>query len=141
MVTLAITLLAIFIAMLVNNHRMTDLRTDVGLRITDFGSRMDQRFADMDKRFEQRFESIDRRFEAVDKRFEMMDKRFEIIDKRFEAVDKRFEDMNRHIDDMAVILRAEMRADRAETNAKLDSILAFMANIDQRTTRLEDRIH
>jgi len=63
------------------------------------------------------------------------------MDKRFEAVDKRFEDMNRHIDDMAVILRAEMRADRAETNAKLDSILAFMVNIDQRTTRLEDRIH
>ena len=31
LLTLAITLLAIFIAMLVNNHRMTDLRTDVGL--------------------------------------------------------------------------------------------------------------
>jgi hypothetical protein len=31
------------------------------------------------------------------------------------------------------------RADRAETNAKLDSILAFMANIEQRVTRLEDR--
>ena len=119
LVTLAITLLAIFIAMLVNNHRMADLRTDVGLRITDLGTRFEQRFVDMDKRFEQRFADVD---------------------KRFLDFNQRFLDMNRHIDDMADILRAEMRADRAETNAKLDSILAFMANIDQRVTRLEDRI-
>ena len=89
LLTVAITLVAIFIAMLVNNHRMTDLRTDVGLR--------------------------------------------------FEAVDKRLDDMNRHIDDMVNMLRAEMRADRAETNGKLDSILTLMANMDQRVTRLEDR--
>jgi hypothetical protein len=126
LVTLAITLLAIFIAMLVNNHRMADLRTDVGLRITDLGTRFEQRFVDMDKRFEQRFADVDKRF---------LD-----FNQRFLDFNQRFLDMNRHIDDMADILRAEMRADRAETNAKLDSILAFMANIDQRVTRLEDRI-
>jgi hypothetical protein len=49
MLTIAITLLGIFIAMLVNNHRMTDLRTDVGLRITDLGTRFEQRFVEMDK--------------------------------------------------------------------------------------------
>jgi hypothetical protein len=108
LLTVAITLVAIFIAMLVNNHRMTDLRTDVGLRISDLGTRFDQRFSEVDKRFAQ--------------------------------VDQRFLDMNRHIDDMATMLRAEMRADRAETNAKLDSILTLMANMDQRVTRLEDRI-
>ena len=123
---MAITLLGIFIAMLVNNHRMADLRTDVGLRISDLGTRFEQRFVDMDKRFEQRFEAVDKRFEAVDQRF---------LD-----FNQRFLDMNRHIDDMASMLRAEMRADRGETNAKLDSILAFMANIDQRVIRLEDRI-
>ena len=85
LVTMAITLLGIFIAMLVNNHRMA-------------------------------------------------------VDQRFLNFNQRFLDMNRHIDDMASMLRAEMRADRAETNAKLDSILAFMANIDQRVIRLEDRI-
>ena len=133
LVTMAITLLGIFIAMLVNNHRMADLRTDVGLRISDLGMRFEQRFVDMDKRFEQRFEAVDRRFAEVDKRFEA-------VDQRFLDFNQRFLDMNRHIDDMASMLRAEMRADRAETNAKLDSILPFMANIDQRVIRLEDRI-
>jgi hypothetical protein len=90
----------------------------VGLRISDLGIRFEQRFVDMDKRFEQRFVAIDTRFEAFD---------------------RRFEDMNRHVDDMADMLRAELRADRAETNAKLDSILTLMANVDQRVTRLEDR--
>ena len=37
LLTVAITLIAIFIAMLVNNHRMSDLRTDVGLRIIRAG--------------------------------------------------------------------------------------------------------
>ena len=84
LLTVAITLVGIFIAMLVNNHRMTDLRADVG---------------------------------------------------------QRFVDVNRHIDDMAAVLRAEMRADRLETNAKLDSILTLLANMDQRVTRLEDQRH
>ena len=44
LLTVAITLLAIFIAMLVNNQRMSDLRTDVGLRIGDVGTR----FGDVD---------------------------------------------------------------------------------------------
>jgi hypothetical protein len=66
LVTLAITLLAIFIAMLVNNHRMTDLRTDVGLRISDLGTRVEQRFVDMDRRFEQRF--IDQRVTRLEDR-------------------------------------------------------------------------
>ena len=57
------------------------------------------------------------------------------------AVDSRLDNMNRHIDDMVSMLRAEMRADRAETNTKLDSILTLMANMDQRITRLEDRGH
>ena len=121
LVTIAITLVAILIAMLVNNQRMSDLRTDVGLRIGDVGTRFEQRFADIDKRFGD------------------MDKRFGDVDKRFADFNQRFLDMNRHIDDMATMLRAEMRADRAETNAKLDSILALMANVDQRVTRLEDR--
>jgi DNA anti-recombination protein RmuC len=91
------------------------------------------------KRFDQRFVAIDQRFEAIDQRFEAVDKRFDAVDQRFDAVDKRFDDMNRHIDDMANMLRAEMRTDRAETNAKLDSILAFMANIDQRVMRPENQ--
>jgi hypothetical protein len=132
LLTVAITLFAIFIAMLVNNHRMTDLRTDVGLRITDLGTRFEQRFIDVDKRFEQ----VNQRFEQVDKRFEQVDKRFEQVERRF---DQRFLDMNRQMADMATMLRAEMRADHAETNAKLDSILTLMANMDQRVTKLEDR--
>jgi hypothetical protein len=82
LLTVAITLLAIFIAMLVNNQRMTDLRTDVGQRLTDTG---------------------------------------------------------RRIDDLGAVLRAEMRADRLETNGKLDAILSMMAGMDQRVTKLEER--
>jgi len=40
---------------------------------------------------------------------------------------------------MVAVLRAEMKADRLETNSKLDSILTMMAGMDQRLTRLEDR--
>jgi hypothetical protein len=51
---------------------------------------------------------------------------------------------------MVAVLRAEMKADRLEsnskldsmrleTNSKLDSILTMMAGMDQRITRLEDR--
>ena len=93
LLTIAITLAGIFIAMLVNNHRMTDLRVDVGNRFNDFGRDINQRFADT----------------------------------------------NCHIDDMVAVLRAEMKADRLETNSKLDSILTMMAGLDQRLTRLEDR--
>ena len=93
LLTIAITLAGIFIAMLVNNHRMTDLRVDVGNRFNDFGRDINQRFADT----------------------------------------------NRHIDDMVAVLRAEMKADRLETNSKLDSILTMMAGMDQRITPLEDR--
>jgi hypothetical protein len=75
LLTVAITLLGIFIAMLVNNQRMTDLRTDIG----------------------------------------------------------------RRIDDLAAVLRAEMRADRLETNGKLDALLTMMAGMDQRVTKLEER--
>jgi hypothetical protein len=142
LVTIAVTLLAIFIAMQVNNHRMTDLRTDVGLRITELGTRFDQRFVDVDRRFsevDKRFEQFEKRFEQIDQRFSQIDQRFAQIDQRFAQVDQRFIDTNRHIDDKFNLLAAQMRADRAETNGKLDSILAFMANIDQRVTRLEER--
>ena len=45
LLTIAITLAGIFIAMLVNNHRMTDLRVDVGNRFND----INQRFADTNR--------------------------------------------------------------------------------------------
>ena len=42
---IAITLAGIFIAMLVNNHRMTDLRVDVGNRFNDTNRHIDDMVA------------------------------------------------------------------------------------------------
>jgi low affinity Fe/Cu permease len=59
---------------------------------------------------------------------------------------------NRRIDDMRDVLRAEMRAERAETNVRFaaleskmdkyhEAVLGMLADIEQRVSRLEDRIH
>ena len=54
--------------------------------------------------------------------------------------------LEKRIEDMRDVLRAEMRAERAETNtrmerfeAKLDAILKVCADLDIRVTRLEQR--
>ena len=62
------TIIAVMIGILLNNARLSDLR-----------SYMDQRFQQVDQRFEQvnqRFEQVDRRFEQVERRFEQVDRRF-----------------------------------------------------------------
>ncbi len=51
------TVLAVLIGILVNNSRLSDLR-----------SHMDARFVDVSKRFDE----VDRRFNSVDRRFEEM---------------------------------------------------------------------
>lgn len=64
-ITLAIpNLLAVMMAVLINNSRLSDLR-----------AYMDARFGDVDKRFndvDKRFNEVDRRFDAVDRRFDDM---------------------------------------------------------------------
>jgi hypothetical protein len=58
------TVLAVLMGILVNNSRLTDLR-----------SHMDARFSDVDRRFsdvERRFNEVDRRFDSVDRRFDEM---------------------------------------------------------------------
>ncbi|MEQ1948407.1 MAG: hypothetical protein ABL995_14545 [Bryobacteraceae bacterium] len=51
------TVLAVLVGILINNARLSDLR-----------SHMDARFADVDKRFDE----VDRRFNGVDRRFDEM---------------------------------------------------------------------
>jgi chaperonin cofactor prefoldin len=64
--TVGVPTLAVLVGILVNNSRLSDLR-----------SYMDWRFESMN----QRFESMDKRFESMDKRFDSMERR---SDQRFE---------------------------------------------------------
>jgi hypothetical protein len=76
------TMLAVLVGILINNARLTDLR-----------SYMDARFNDVD----QRFDNVDRRFDVVDRRFEEMKEMWrselrrveEILDARLKHIEER----------------------------------------------------
>ena len=58
---------------------------------------------------------------------------------RFNDISNRFGDVNRRIDDVAAITRAEMHLEFERMNAKIDSLLKLVADIDERVTALEAR--
>ena len=58
------TVLAVLMGILINNARLSDLRSHLDSRFSD----VDKRFSDVDKRFNE----VDRRFNNVDRRFDEM---------------------------------------------------------------------
>jgi hypothetical protein len=49
--------------------------------------------------------------------------------------------LNRRIDDLRDVLRAELRADMIKVDAKLDTLIAMVGQLDTRVTKLEARSH
>ncbi|MGD1070440.1 MAG: hypothetical protein ABSB15_09895 [Bryobacteraceae bacterium] len=49
--------------------------------------------------------------------------------------------LSRRIDDLRDVLRAELRADMTKVDAKLDTIITMLGQLDTRVTRLEERPH
>jgi hypothetical protein len=49
--------------------------------------------------------------------------------------------LTRRIDDLRDLLRAEMRTDATKLEAKLDTIIAMLGNLETRVTKLEESIH
>ncbi len=60
------TMLVVLIGILLNNSRLSDLRSDLNGRIGELRSHIDARFNDVDRRFN----DVDRRFNEVDRRFD-----------------------------------------------------------------------
>jgi hypothetical protein len=61
------------------------------------------------------------------------------------SVNRRMDELNtsvnRRLDDLKDVLRAEFRAEMIKVDAKLDTIITMLGNLDTRVTKLEARSH
>ena len=135
LLTVAITLLAIFIAMLVNNHRMSDLRTDVGTRIGDLNREFGQRFVDTNRHIDDMANLLRAEMKA-----DRIENSARFVEMKAET-NAKFAEMKAETNARFAEMKVETNKRFDETNTKLDSILTFLASMDQRIIRLEERVH